>query len=70
MVISLREDHLIVTHLGKTVCKIRTEAELRDFLAPLPEDFPLSCSSSLDHPEEYTEDAELIRLCGLLRGAS
>jgi len=58
---------------GKLVAETNDEEVVvtRENLVTLFEDenvFAL-CSSSLDHPEEYTEDKEVISLCKLIRSA-
>lgn len=35
-----------------------------------PEHSQLMCSSSIDFPEEYTEDEDLIAICNAVRGNS
>jgi len=61
------DDQLLFTYGGKDyVIKSRKDwLEVVEYIHSIPEHTPQSfqCSSSIDFPEEYTDDKELIELC-------
>lgn len=54
--------------------KFRTKEELRDLFRKIEneykidlDDVPIMCSSSMDFPEEYTTDKEILALAAFIR---
>lgn len=63
---------VIVTDLDDNKHEIRTPSDFIQLLHKMAEDHPgydgrVIISSSIDFPEEYTEDPELLQLCEWLR---
>lgn len=61
--VKCKHDHIL---FGDT--KVCTHAELQAVVNALPFGKRVYCSSSMDWPEDSTDNAELVYLCDLVRG--
>ena len=68
--VTLKSDHLLVTCEGDGVAlEVRTKSDFYNKFVPLWEKYgTLQSSSSLDFPEDYTSDSNLILMCDIIRG--
>ena len=69
--VTLNPDHLRVTCEGddRLPLEVRTKEDFVGKFADIYEEYgTIQCSSSLDWPEDYTSDSDLILMCDLIRG--
>ena len=67
----LKEDHILIKILGwskneEPEFRVTTQEEIDDYLSSFGVEY-LLFSSSMDFPDEYTTDNDLIELCNDLR---
>ena len=69
--VTLNADHLLVTCEGddRLPLEVRTKEDFFDKFVDIWEEYgTLQSSSSLDWPEDYTSESDLILMCDLIRG--